>query len=209
VNSEWNKVLFARAPSPNYKINIEQRYHKNILKAQYFFLELLLHELKVDIITLNASLSVWSEALKFDEAYNFLHTFYSFNLKPDDRSLRHLSRMHIRAKDMKGSLKLKSKADMMNLSYDNESYGLLMKSSLQRNMITDSILLLEESVENGNCILDRHIDTLRSRCTKIGIKHPSVPPNPLEWKKQLKESRKVSVQRPSKGKNRAFLSGIY
>merc|ERR1711871_1820062 len=114
--------------------------------------------------------------------------------------------MHIRAKDIYGSLKLKSRAEMIDNSFDGESYGLLVKSSLQRNMIVDSILLLEQSVGLGHCILERHIDSLRSRCTNIGIKHPGIPQNPLEWRKLLKESRKASIDWPLKRRRKALMN---
>jgi len=58
------QVQFGRAPSPDYSIPLEERYHKNITKAWQLFGSL--HKDKnvsPDIITLNSLLAVHSEAL--------------------------------------------------------------------------------------------------------------------------------------------------
>lgn len=209
VDLEWNKILFVRAAAPNYDINYDYRHQINISKARNFFIELLVDKLPLNIITLNAFLSVYSEAMTFDDAYNVLQFFYFFESKPDDRSLRHLSRMHIRAKDIYGSLKLKLKAELIDQKFDEESYGLLIKSMIQRNMIVDSILMLEQSNDFDHTLLERHIRLLRSRCSKIGIKHPSIAKDPHEWKNSLIESRKVIKDWPSNRKNKALMNGIF
>lgn len=80
---------------------------------------------------------------------------------------------------------------------------------IQRNMIVDSILMLEQSNDFDHTLLERHIRLLRSRCSKIGIKHPSIAKDPHEWKNSLIESRKVIKDWPSNRKNKALMNGIF
>ena len=75
---------------------------------------------------------------------------------------------------------------------DAETYGMLIQSLTHRDMVVESLQLLEEATKNHIEIADRHIRYLRSRCASLGIKHPNMPLDPREWAKDVKKMRHAS-----------------
>jgi hypothetical protein len=108
-----------------------------ITRAEQAFHELLAdRELSPDAVTLNSLLSVYTEALDKEGAYRVLAKFSDYGFTPDQRTYRHLARMHLRAKDLPSCLALKKDIESKQLYLDKESYGLLVESMTRRNMVT-------------------------------------------------------------------------
>jgi len=64
-----------------------------------------------------------------------INRFQKFGFPTDNRTYRHLIRMHIRAKDIEGSLALKHEMETKGLRPDKESFGLLVESLTRRNKV--------------------------------------------------------------------------
>ena len=117
--------------------------------------------LRPDATSLNSLLSVYSEALLFDEANAVLAGFQDYNIKPDTRTYRHLVRMYVRGRDLQAALRAKEEMAEKGLSPDSETYGLLIKTLAHRDMIMES--LLGEATEKKLVLRENYMSSLDNR----------------------------------------------
>jgi pentatricopeptide repeat protein len=198
LDDNWDKVEFGRAPDPDYSIPRGHRIQYNINMAEKVFADMQREGIKPDIITLTSFLSVYSEALRCEEATEIFNSVKNFDLQPSSLTYRSMIRMCIRNKDINSAIHYKEDMIENGITPDGEIYGMLIESYAHRNMIVESLKLLEEVDDRTIKVQERHIKKLRARCEKLGFEHPSMPANPLKWVKRLKQKRsdtKLSSQR--------------
>eukprot|EP00596_Hydrurales_sp_CCMP1899_P009749 CAMPEP_0119036198 /NCGR_PEP_ID=MMETSP1177-20130426/3729_1 /TAXON_ID=2985 /ORGANISM="Ochromonas sp, Strain CCMP1899" /LENGTH=1120 /DNA_ID=CAMNT_0006995643 /DNA_START=103 /DNA_END=3462 /DNA_ORIENTATION=+ len=189
IDDEWDMVHFGRAPNPDWSVSLKDRRVDNIERAKLLFEEFNTKDIPMNVIFLTSYMSVFTNTMdKFShlndfgqQALEIFDSFEKYDIKPDQKTYRSLFRMHIYGKDIQSALSLKEDMVSKGIIPDAESYGLLMQSCGQRDMLVEALKLLEETSERGIQVHDRQIKHLRSRCVGLGIQHPNMPEDPKEW----------------------------
>ena len=188
---EWSMIEFGTPPQPKYhEESLSKRMAGNCARADLVMNEMILNKYKIYDATVNAYLEVYAEALDIEKALEIFSNFHKFDVFHDSKSYGIMIRMFVRAKDIETAVEFKNKMDAIGLKPDSSTYGLLIKSLSHRTaMVPDSLLLLEEATAKGVEIQNKFVTQLRSRCNNLGVVHPDIPPNPLQWMVDAKKVR--------------------
>jgi hypothetical protein len=102
--------------------------------------------------------------------------------------------MHVQNRDLASVNETHKRMIEHNITPDGPTYGLLIETHLHRDLVVESIKLLEESAQRNVKIPERHLRFLRNRCSTLGIKHPDLPADPNQWVKDTKDIRRKQKQ---------------
>jgi pentatricopeptide repeat protein len=69
---------------------------------------------------------------------------------------------------------------------DKEFFGMLIEALTHRGDIPQALKLLEEMTALDIKVKDYHLRKLRARCQSLGVTHPDMPEDPLQWVKDVK-----------------------
>lgn len=186
---EWDMIEFGRAPPQDYSRLLYDKRDHNISRAEQAFVDMQQQGLKPDVSLLNSFLSVYGEGCEEEKALNLFHSFGEFGITPNPRTYRVLLKMYIRRKELDKILATFAESKAVGIIPDAETYGLLVQTLTKRMMTVEALKVLEDAGKNNVKILDYYIRALRSRCEKLGMKHPLIPADPNEWVKTMKKTR--------------------
>jgi hypothetical protein len=197
IDRQWNFILFARCPEPNYSKPLLERRKENILRADGLYRDMIEHGITPNVNTLTSYLSVYSEATKLNESLNLLEKFASqHDLVPDANTYLALIRMHIFLKDIDGAKIRFEEMKQRDLKPNGKIYGHLIQSLTHRDELVDALKLLEEASIEKIHISNTYLKKLRRRCEKLGVSHPDMPEDPEQWVRDVKEYRKKTKSLP-------------
>jgi len=98
--------------------------------------------------------------------------------------------MYVKAKDIQKAMELYGEMTQRGLVPDSTTVGLLIESATHRGLVVEALRLLEEATEKKVTIPEKNLRYLRSRCTSLGVSHPDMRADPLQWVKDLKVARR-------------------
>ena len=195
----WRLVEFGRAPGPDYTVPLPLRQAIIIRRAELCFEHMTTqHCIQPDVTALTSLLSVYSEALKDRRAEQVLACFSPRGLIPDQHTYRALIRMWIRKGDMARALALKDEMQSRAIVGDGVLYGMLIEALTHRELLAEALLLLEFCADSGVIgsgpirVPERFVRMLRSRCARIGVRHPDMPADPALWVKSTRKQVSLS-----------------
>ena len=197
VDRQWNYILFARCPEPDYSKPLPERRQEHIIRANALYQDMIDHNLEPNVDTMNSYLSVFTEASKLDDALNLLDKFASqHDLVPNETTYYQLIRMHIYLKDIEGARARFNEMKERDIIPSGKTYGSLIQSYCHRDRLVDALQLLEEAHDQKIHISNTYIKKLRNRCETLGLSHPYIPPDPDQWIKDVQEVRRKSKGKP-------------
>lgn len=145
---------------------------------------------------LDAYLTVFTQALYESSALEAFRLFEATGVQPRSQSYHSLIQMYVRKKNLEKALEYKDNMFKNNMIPTAASYGLLIDTTYRRQMLLESLQLVEEATTYGLKVEEKHIRQLRGRCKSLGIVHPDIPDDPLEWLKRLKKLRRLLKNSP-------------
>jgi pentatricopeptide repeat protein len=207
LDSMWEMVEFGRAPSSDYSGSFEDRISHNIERAELAIADLTSKGLKPDKYTWTSYLSVYCEGLKVEAATSLFRSFPTLGVEIDHITYRTMMKMYVRAKMLDKAIELKEEMIKTGIKTDREIHGMLIETYTHREMIVEALKELEEAASKNISVPEHRIRILRRRCKNLGISHPDMPPDPDEWIKSLKDTRK-QVARSSQRKAQPIISAV-
>jgi len=191
VQEQWELLHFGRAPNTEFHNKpLGARRKQNVMRAQHIFEHMLAQNIQPDVKIMNELLAVHAEAVHVDDALAVLDRFSKFGVEPNERTYRYLIQMHVRNGDINAAVQLKDEMKQTKgIIPHKDSYGLILQSLTHREMLVEALKVLEEASLDQRRIPEGHLRYLRSRCEKLGIKHPNIPADPKQWVKDTKEMR--------------------
>lgn len=197
IDRQWNFILFARCPEPDYSKPLSERRKENMTRATGLYRDMIEKNVKPDVETLTAYMSVYSEAAKLSESLDILDKFAAdHDLLPNENTYLYLIRMHIYLKDIDGALQRFQEMKDRELAPTGKIYGTLIQSLTHRDKLVEALQLLEEAHKLDIHISNTYIKKLRNRCENLGVTHPYIPDDPNQWAKDVKEFRKKAKGKP-------------
>jgi pentatricopeptide repeat protein len=190
VDEEWDMIEYGRAPAANYSLPLSVRRKINETRANLAFQELHQLGLQIDHQIWNKYLAVFAEAVHVEKALMVWEEMKSKGIPSDASTYAILIRMYIRNKQIDKAIQLKDEMiHEKKLTPLSETYGLFIQSFTHRDMIVESLKLLEESARYKLTLPERDIRMLRNRCNKLEVTHPNLPADPIAWVKDVKKIR--------------------
>lgn len=194
VNREWDFFAFGRAPPPDYSLSPQQRQDINKHRAILLFEDMQQKGIEPSIVTWNKLLAVHAEAVKVEEAMAIFASIQEVGIAVNNRTYEPLIRMHLRNKDLESAIAAKDEAIMNNIVPTEESFGMLVQSLARRDETLNALKMLEQASSLGVKLHERNLKLLRTQCEKLGLTHPDLPANPLQWAKDVKVRRRQLKQ---------------
>jgi hypothetical protein len=197
VDRQWQYILFARCPEPDYTKPLLERRKENIARAHGLYQDMLQQGIQPNVETLTLYMSVYSEAAKLDESINLIEKFaMNHDLLPNEQTYHALIRMHIFLKDVNGAMTRFHEMKERDLPVTGKIYGTLIQTLTHRDQLVEALQLLEEATEKKIHISNTFLKKLRNRCEKLNVSHPDLPEDPEKWVKEVKEFRKKTKSMP-------------
>jgi len=198
IQEQWELLHFGRAPNTEFHSKpLGARRKQNVMRARLVFDHMLANKIQPDVKVMNELLAVHAEAVHVEEALAVFDRFSKFGLEPNERTYRYLIQMHVRNGDINAALQLKDEMKQSKgIVPHKDSYGLILQSLTHREMLVEALKVLEEASLDQCTIQEGHLRFLRSRCEKLGIKHPNIPADPKQWVKDSKEMRRKLKHSP-------------
>ena len=191
IDSKWNEVTFGRAPDTDFHlVPLKVRRKQNTRRAELLFDHLLKEGVKPNTKILNEMFAVYSEAGNVEMALDILTKYPQFNCPMTERTYRYKIMMYIRMKDIEAAVQVKEEMKQNQIIPHSDSYGYIIESYVHRNMLVEALQTLEEAKSYNVSLAEKHLRQLRTRCEKLKIVHPDVPPDPLKWAKESKANRR-------------------
>jgi len=203
VQDGYDLVYFGRPPNADYSAPLETRRHINAHRAELAFQHMLEKGVKPTNKALTNLFGVYSEAGWADKAEKALELFPKHKQKPTNLVYENLMQAYVRRKDLDKAHKMLVTMRANKLVPRGKTYGSLVQACIQRNLVVEALKVLEEASAINVKLPENHIRHLRSRCKSLGIKHPDVPADPLQWVKDVK-----LVRRQQKNASQRFIEPI-
>ena len=162
----WDEVEFGRAPPANYSATLNVRRKINKARATLAFHQMLKDGYEPSSASLDAYLSVFTEARTEADVLPVLDLYDKFGVERSSRSYCSLVTMYVKAKDIKKAMELLH-GEMMTqrgLVPDSSTFGLMIESATHRGMVVEALRLLEQATEMKVTVPEKHLRILRSRC---------------------------------------------
>mmetsp|Transcript_22306 Transcript_22306/g.29170 ORF Transcript_22306/g.29170 Transcript_22306/m.29170 type:complete len:239 (+) Transcript_22306:228-944(+) len=174
------------------------RQETNIETCKTLMLEMEQKGMDISVGAMNGALSVYTKGMKRSLAEQFMNEFEARNIEPNHKTYCLLVEMFIRANQLEKALEAKSK--MVNtIGADEEVYGLLVRHLADKNLIQDSLALLDDAMSHNITIRERHKRELRRLLEKDGIAlHPLIGADPQKWRKDAAIARRSTKKRDTK-----------
>uniref|UniRef100_A0A7S3GUE0 Uncharacterized protein n=1 Tax=Spumella elongata TaxID=89044 RepID=A0A7S3GUE0_9STRA len=190
IRDGYDLVYFGRPPDADYSKTLPQRRMINCHRADLA----LQHMLDSDIEPTNKALTNYlgvSTAAGFaDRAEKALTLFDKHRVKVTQHAYENIMNMHIRNRNIVEAQRTLENMREKKIVPTPDTFGGLLQAHFQRNNIVEALKVLEEAAANNVVVPERNIKFLRSRCEKLGIKHPDMPADPLAWVKEVKLTRR-------------------
>jgi pentatricopeptide repeat protein len=210
VDRLWDLVEFGRAPKPDYSETLRHRRSLNIARSMELYEEMCYREnLKPNEKTLASLVGVVGYATLHRKANELVEMFAAdHNVSPNRFVFDSMIKMHLIRNDIDSAMEAKTNMIEYGFVPSRESYGLMIQSLAARKMLEESLLVLEDAADRQVKIRDTFLKNLRFQCTKLGVIHPDIPPDPMEWVNQVRLTRTKNKNR-SKANVQPVQSGFY
>jgi pentatricopeptide repeat protein len=190
IERGFDLVYFGRAPDADYSMNIGERRLRNIHRAELAFKDMIEHGFAPSPRALLMLMGVHCETpCNHAGADGVLARYAQYNIMPEPHTFRLLVKMHIRNKDMDSAMEVFEGMKEKGVVPDEETYGLLINSYVGKGQVVDALKVLEDAAARKVEVPEKHLRALRGRCENLGVKHPDIPPNPLQWVRDVKKTR--------------------
>ena len=160
----WDMVEFGRAPHANYSAPLNVRRKINKARATLAFHQMLKDGHEPSSVSLDAYLSVFTEARIESDVLPVLDLYDKFGIKMSSQSYCSRVAMFVKAKDIQKAMELYGEMTQRGLVPDSTTVGLLIESATHRGLVVGALRLLEEATEKKVTIPEKNLRYLRSRC---------------------------------------------
>lgn len=160
----WDMVEFGRAPSANYSAPLNVRRKINKARATLAFHQMLKDGHEPSSVSLDAYLSVFTEARIESDVLPLLDLYDKFGIEMSSQSYCSRVAMYVKAKDIQKAMELYGEMTQRGLVPDSTTVGLLIESATHRGLVVEALRLLEEATEKKVTIPEKNLRYLRSRC---------------------------------------------
>jgi len=177
------------------------RSEENIQDANRILQQVTATGAPVPVELLDSVLAVYTKALREDDVEQFLAKYYEgMGNEPTLRTYRTLVEMHLRLKQTDKAMELKDEALQSQLQPDREIHGPLLQKLVRTDRLQEALALLDEAQQLGLTIRERHVRDLRMKLVKEGlaIDHPSIGPDPEQWRRNLSKNRRSKKRRDNR-----------
>lgn len=199
VDKSFDLVYFGRAPDADYSLNILDRRQGHIHRAELVFQDMINNGIRPTPRALLNLLGVHCECpYNHEGADSVLARYSEYNVLPEPHTFRLIVKMHIRNRDAGKALEVYEGMLKNNIVPDRETYGLLIVTHTHRGKVVEALKILEDAASKSVQIPEKYMKILRGRCTNLGVRHPDIPPDPLQWvkdSKQVRRNMKTASQR--------------
>lgn len=190
ISRQWEMVYFGRARNPDYSQPVPVRRMDNIAKAEALYRDMMDRNIPVNEETLANYMQVYSEMGDVKKAQGVIDLFGKVHdIKPRELTHQALVRMNIYANNIDGAVEVVRKMSSLGIA-DKNSYGMVVRSLTHRKDIVGALKLVEEAHKDGLTLSNRYVKLLRTTCENMGLTHPHLIPDPNEWVKDVKRTRK-------------------
>ena len=160
----WDMVEFGRAPNANYSAPLNVRRKINKARATLAFHQMLKDGHEPSSVSLDAYLSVFTEARIESDVLPVLDLYDKFGIEMSSQSYCSRVAMYVKAKDIQKAMELYGEMTQRGLVPDSTTVGLLIESATHRGLVVEALRLLEEATEKKVTIPEKNLRYLRSRC---------------------------------------------
>ena len=160
----WDMVEFGRAPHANYSAPLNVRRKINKARATLAFHQMLKDGHEPSSVSLDAYLSVFTEARIESDVLPVLDLYDKFGIEMSSQSYCSRVAMFVKAKDIQKAMELYGEMTQRGLVPDSTTVGLLIESATHRGLVVEALRLLEEATEKKVTIPEKNLRYLRSRC---------------------------------------------
>lgn len=160
----WDMVEFGRAPPANYSAPLNVRRKINKARATLAFHQMLKDGHEPSSVSLDAYLSVFTEARIESDVLPVLDLYDKFGIEMSSQSYCSRVAMYVKAKDIQKAMELYREMTQRGLVPDSTTVGLLIESATHRGLVVEALRLLEEAAEKKVTVPEKNLRILRSRC---------------------------------------------
>jgi pentatricopeptide repeat protein len=160
----WDMVEFGRAPHANYSAPLNVRRRINKARATLAFHQMLKDGHEPSSVSLDAYLSVFTEARTESDVLPVLDLYDKFGIEMSSQSYCSRVAMYVKAKDIQKAMELYGEMTQRGLVPDSTTVGLLIESATHRGLVVEALRLLEEAAEKKVTVPEKNLRILRSRC---------------------------------------------
>lgn len=195
IEAQWEMVEFGRAPQPDYSIPIPHRRRMNIQRAEEILVDMIKNRgIRPDTTTLNAMVSVYADGMCEGEARATLSQYDDMGCAPNASTYLPLLRLSIKRSEISTMETTLAEMRSKGIRPDAESFGLVIQTYTNRGMVVEALKALEEAAAGGVRVREPYLKRLRGRLNNLGMSHPNMPADPMQWVRDVKTERRKAKQ---------------
>jgi hypothetical protein len=190
VTEGFDMVYFGRPPNADYSLDRKHRRIVNVCRAELALKHMVDSGLQPSAKALTHFVGVFTEGNLIGELDKQMRVFEQFNVRPTAFLYEKAVVGYVRAKDVEKADEFMKKTIDLRLRPTSRAYGVLIEAHTHRGNIVEGLKLLEDATKRNIKVPEGNLKQLRARCETLGIKHPDMPPNPVQWVKDVKLIRR-------------------
>lgn len=190
VTEGFDMVYFGRPPNADYSLSRQDRCLVNMCRAELALKHMVDNGLQPSAKALAHFVGVFTEGTHIGLVDKQMSVFEQFNVRPDAFVYEKAVVGYVRAKNVEKADEFMKKTIALELRPTSRAYGVLIEAHTHRGNIVEGLKLLEDATKRNVKVPEGNLKQLRARCETLGIKHPDMPPNPVQWVKDVKLIRR-------------------